>query len=259
VRIVGRDLKTQALRETEAGRVLLGAGVIPSTAIVQGSLGEWDRQFRLQDSFYFLVPLVRFEAVADLAQERLHTLAQAFILLRDRELVHFSVYGYNDLMVPSLRAAAGLAGAAVASRTLVCGGYLHSRISPGLRMTVRRGNEGRGYRILLTGEDSREAKQIARRAAWRLTRQSARLRAVCVAPAIRFLPPGRGFHSGGSFPMRRDRVSHTSDIEGRPFGFDRVHLIDASCLPSIPASTITLPVMANAWRIANLAADRGLA
>jgi len=259
VRIVGRDMKTQALRETEAGRVLLGAGVIPSTAIVLGSLGDLDRQFRLQDSFYFLVPLVRFAATPRLERERLHTLAQAFVLMRDRESIHFSVYGYNDLMRPSLRAAGGLAGAALASRMLVCGGYLHSRVSPGLRMTVRAGMEGRGYRILLTGEDSREAKQIARRAAWRLTRQSARLRAVCVAPAIRFPPPGRGFHSGGSFPMRRDRVSHTSDIEGRPFGFDRVHLIDASCLPSIPATTITLPVMANAWRIANLAADRGVA
>lgn len=258
VRIVGLDLQTQAARETEAGRVLLGAGVIPSTAILLGSLGDFDLPLRVQDSFYFLVPLVRFESTPGLEQEQLHTLAQAFILLRDRELIHFSVYGYNDLMGPSLRAAAGIAGAVLTSRMLVCGGYLHSRVSPGLRMTLRLGSDGRGYRILLTGEDSREAKQIARRAAWRLMRQSARLRAVCVAPAIRFPPPGRGFHSGGTFPMRRECARHSSDIEGRPFGFDRVHLVDSSCLPSIPATTITLPVMANAWRIANLAADRGL-
>jgi len=56
--------------------------------------------------------------------------------------------------------------------------------------------------------------------------------------------------------MQRERSAHTSDVEGRPFGFDRVHLVDASCLPSIPATTITLPVMANAYRVATLAASR---
>ena len=56
--------------------------------------------------------------------------------------------------------------------------------------------------------------------------------------------------------MRSERAPHTSDPEGRPFGFERVHIVDATCFTSIPATTITLPVMANAWRIANLAGDR---
>jgi choline dehydrogenase-like flavoprotein len=44
-----------------------------------------------------------------------------------------------------------------------------------------------------------------------------------------------------------------SDRLGRPFGLSRLHLIDASCLPAIPATTITLPVMANAHRIGSAA------
>ena len=111
-------------------------------------------------------------------------------------------------------------------------------------------------RVLLEGEESSAAIAIAKKAAWTLLRQAFRLRTLPIVPAMRFLPPGRGFHTGGSFPMRKQTVRHTSDIEGRPFGFDKVHLIDASCLPSIPATTITLPVMANAWRIASLAANR---
>jgi choline dehydrogenase-like flavoprotein len=35
---------------------------------------------------------------------------------------------------------------------------------------------------------------------------------------------------------------------------DRVHLVDASVLPSIPATSITFSVMANAHRIASTAA-----
>ena len=41
-----------------------------------------------------------------------------------------------------------------------------------------------------------------------------------------------------------------TDTLGRLPGLERVHLIDASVFPSIPATTITLSIMANAHRIA---------
>lgn len=255
VQIDGHDLETQKPRHFESDRVLLGAGVIPSTAILLNSLGHFDVKIRIQDSFYFLLPLLRLEGMSGVDRENLHTLAQAFVVMRDpavcAEFVHFSIYGYNDLMIPSLKASIGAAGGmnALASRVLVAGGYLHSKFSPGLWMTVQPGS------VHLEGEDSADAIAVARRAAMKLLRQSARLRAMPLIPAIRFPPPGRGFHAGGTFPMSRDPRRHMSDIDGRPHGFDRVHLIDASCLPSIPATPITLPVMANAWRIANRASE----
>jgi hypothetical protein len=256
VRIEGRDLSTQAPRSFEARRVLLGAGVIPSTAILLSSLGEFNVEIRLQDSFYFLLPLLRLAGAPEIERETLHTLAQAFLVMRDRAIcdpsIHFSIYGYNDLMIPSLKASIGALGGikALASRVLVAGGYLHSSLSPGLSLSLQQG------RVVLEGEPSAEAPALARKAAAKLLRHATRLRALPLIPAIRFTSPGRGFHTGGSFPMRKDPVRHTSDIEGRPYGFDRVHLVDASCLPSVPATPVTLPVMANAWRIANRAADR---
>jgi choline dehydrogenase-like flavoprotein len=48
-------------------------------------------------------------------------------------------------------------------------------------------------------------------------------------------------------------VRGQSDRLGRPAGWQRLHLIDASSLPAIPATTITFPVMANAHRIGALA------
>jgi hypothetical protein len=45
-----------------------------------------------------------------------------------------------------------------------------------------------------------------------------------------------------------------TDVMGRPQGLNRVHLIDSAVFPSIPATTLLLPIMANADRIASQAA-----
>ena len=65
--------------------------------------------------------------------------------------------------------------------------------------------------------------------------------------------PGRGFHTGGTFPMRAAPGPFEVDGLGRPHGFTRVHLVDSSIFPSLPATTITLSVMANAHRIGSAA------
>tara|TARA_B100001013_G_scaffold181209_1_gene109024 strand:- start:234 stop:398 length:165 start_codon:yes stop_codon:yes gene_type:complete len=50
--------------------------------------------------------------------------------------------------------------------------------------------------------------------------------------------------------MQKKKTKNLStDLLGRPKNFKRIHCIDASVLPSIPATTITLSVMANAYRI----------
>ena len=75
------------------------------------------------------------------------------------------------------------------------------------------------------------------------------MKAVPLSPALRTGEPGRGFHTGGTFPMRLNPGSFEVDLLGRPSGFSNVHLVDSSVFPSLPATTITLSVMANAHRI----------
>jgi len=60
-----------------------------------------------------------------------------------------------------------------------------------------------------------------------------------------------GYHFGASFPMQRiPRNPLDTDVLGRPFGWQRVHVVDTSVLPAIPATTVGLLTMANAYRIA---------
>jgi choline dehydrogenase-like flavoprotein len=76
------------------------------------------------------------------------------------------------------------------------------------------------------------------------------LKAIPIPKTLQILKFGRGFHTGASFPMRKSPSNFESDIYGRPYGLDRVHIVDSSAFLSIPATTITLTLMANAHRIA---------
>jgi choline dehydrogenase-like flavoprotein len=93
------------------------------------------------------------------------------------------------------------------------------------------------------------AKAVVRRVVRKLLWQAPRLGALPLPMLLQLGKPGRSFHAGGSFPMRSNPGSFETDIWGRPAGWRRVHAVDATVLPSIPATTITLTVMANAYRI----------
>lgn len=61
----------------------------------------------------------------------------------------------------------------------------------------------------------------------------------------------QGYHFGASFPMvvTPSNDNHT-DVLGRPFGWNRIHVVDTSVLPAIPATGVGVVTMANAYRIA---------
>jgi choline dehydrogenase-like flavoprotein len=62
----------------------------------------------------------------------------------------------------------------------------------------------------------------------------------------------KSYHFGGSFAHRQGAATaQSTDRYGRVAPWDRVHLIDGSVFPSIPSTTFTLTVMANAHRIAS--------
>ena len=74
-------------------------------------------------------------------------------------------------------------------------------------------------------------------------------------PAMRIGMSGRGYHAGGTFPMSRQPGEFESDVLGRPGGLKRVHVADATCFPTIPATNITLTLMAHAYRAAELCGE----
>jgi choline dehydrogenase-like flavoprotein len=133
-------------------------------------------------------------------------------------------------------------------RMIVMQGYLHSGDSPGMTLELK----ADGVRLL--GDDPAEGIARVRRLVRRLT-ANAHLLGMAPIPGLTQLGrPGKGNHVGGSLPMRHRPSELETDTMGRVPGWDRVHVVDSSVLPSLPATTVTLSVMANAHRIAAAAA-----
>lgn len=241
-------------------RVFLGAGVLNTTTILLRSLGMYDTPVQLRDSQYYLLPLLRLRGTADVMREPLHTLAQIFVEIFDSSIspysIHLQTYTYNELFRAPVLAALGpfrkiFPLEAFLGRLLLFQGYLHSSHSGSIIATLTHSQNG--DRLMLRALPNQEAKKRVRKLLLKLTRLAAHTGVIPLIPKLQMELPGSGYHSGGSFPMSAEPQAGETDILGRPYGLRRVHAIDSTILPSIPATTITYTVMANAYRIGSLA------
>lgn len=231
-----------------ADRVYLAAGVYNSTNILMRSLDI--AQVEILDSQYFLFPLLTAAKTPRLEQERLHTLAQIFMEIEDPKLapdnIHLQVYGYSNILDSTIAKRLGpLRGLRhlLLERMLVVQGFLHSDSSGRLLASLSDG------RLTVTPKPNPDVPKTLKRIVQYISRQAGKLRAFPLAPLLQETGPGRSYHSGGSFPMRESPRKGETDNLGRPAGWQRVHVVDASIFPTIPAATISLAIMANAYRI----------
>jgi choline dehydrogenase-like flavoprotein len=255
-----RSIEDGSKVSIEGDRVFVAAGVIASTKLLLESARALGKTLTIKDSQYFLLPLLRHHGTSGATRESLHTLAQVFIEIFDREVsehsVHLQVYTYNDLYRQAVQAVAGPAFPVVRpgldaflNRFLIIQGYLHSDLSGTISVSLEQAAGG-GTQLKLGGTVNPETKPALRRVARKLAASRGLLKASPMGPMLKVGEPGRGFHSGGTLPMREQPAEFETDKWGRPGGYERVHIVDSSVFPTITASTITLTVMANAHRIA---------
>lgn len=260
VTVFVHDINTRESSELHGSRVYLACGVLATTKILLESLEAFDQEVTLQDCYYFLLPLLRFRRSLGASQERLHTLSQVFLEIMDGKVsdktVHLQVYTYNELYSIALKGVLGPAYRLMAApmkmlieRLLLIQGYLPSEYSPSMRAMLCRDSDGGHSTLQLSTVQCENTAPMLKRVLGKLTSCCRLLGAVPVLPMLRTNQPGRGFHTGATFPMKARPGHLQSDVWGRPYGFNRVHAVDASVFPNIPATTITLSVMANAHRI----------
>ena len=252
--ITALDRPSRTPRSFTARRAYLAAGVIPTAQLLLRSQAAYDRPLLLQDSQYFLFPLLLAKRWPQVQQEQLYTLSQLFVELDQprlsRHTVHLQIYTYSDIIGLAIRKALGplgFLGRPLEERMVIIQGYIHSKESSAIAMTLRR-DAGKDF-LQLEPRLNPATPAIIKKILREMLKNARRLGGLVIPPMLQIAEPGRGFHNGGSLPMRSQPGEFESDVLGRPSGWSRLHVVDASVLPSIPATTITFSVMANAHRI----------
>jgi choline dehydrogenase-like flavoprotein len=240
----------------EAEHAYLGAGVLETARILMAS--GIAGTMTLRDSRQALVPFLHSWSSPRAPEQRpLTTLPQLFAAINRAEispyLIHAQTYTWNDHFPRDLIANYGrLPGGgpllrALARRLVVAQIFLHSEHSD--RITLRASADGR---LIAEAERNPAGADVMNAAVRHMSRMLRLAGLHALTFARRDGAPGSSFHVGGSLPMARTPRAGQSDTLGRPAGLDRLHVIDASVFPSVPATTITYSVMANAHRIATL-------
>ncbi|WP_319763590.1 GMC oxidoreductase [Maridesulfovibrio sp.] len=258
--IYGTDPKSgQALEPVRVKKAFLAAGVFSTTKIMLESLGIKEKSVRVLNSDQFYTPLFSMRGMPRVTEESLHAMCQIFLILRNKGLspytIHFSLYTYNQLYKQALDGilgpTAGLFSPFVKlflSRLFFSISYLHSSESSYLEARLK--NDAQGT-MVVNSVAAPEAIDVMNRGRMHLLKLSPYTGLVPVLGYKGQKIPGAGNHSGGSFPMKQNPKGLETDSLGRVPGFSNVHLVDASILSSVPATSITFSIMANALRIAD--------
>ena len=264
VSIYGESSGTGKRIQFEGNRLFLACGVLSTVKIVLNSLSAFADHLEILYQPYFLLPLLMRKNFRQIKEERLHSLAQIFIELTDpdisAETVHLQLYTYNNMMEAKLlqiakdvRPIRWLLEQQLLGRLLALQGYFAA--GPENRIQVVPIQTGGGLRLEPRADSGHDIGRSARKVAWKLMLNSFPLGVVSLVSMVHVGSAGDGNHLGGVFPMRKDPTGLESDAYGRIGPFTRIHIVDGSVLTSIPSSTITYTIMANAHRIGTAVSD----
>ena len=263
VSVITKEIATGRVCRFEADRVYVACGAIGTARLVANSLGLFDADLSMLESRQFILPLLSAHATEDPRQKRDFTLNQFNMIVApdgseiDISTLHF--YTFNPAFIDGLPSVLRARSAEwiqvqLLRRLTVAFGYLPSWNSPRLRIHVGSPSKHLSLPdIHISSEGAPPGhNQMLRAVMLRLLQAARLLDLYPVIPMLRLSPGGKSYHWGGSFPHVNNKSSiYSSDRLGRVGSWERIHLVDASVFPSVPAMTFGLTVMANAHRIAS--------
>lgn len=237
-----------------ADKLFLACGPLATTIIVLGSQQE-KQGLDILDSQYFIIPfislkpllstdeLANYHSSCQLMAEHVdetsapsRTHLQFYFYYEIFQRVVFHKFPFLKRFYPALMPIYRCLG--------VAQGFMHSDCSA--RMTLK--NAANGGFELYVSKKTPHVMKVLLPILWRLFKVGL----IPIFPALQIKLPGQSFHNGGSFPMQSAGGFLTTEPNGKLRGFSRVYIADSSAFPNIPATTITLTIMANAYRVGDI-------
>jgi ferredoxin len=263
VAAITREIATGRIRRFEADRIYVACGAMGTTRLVANSLGLFGVDLPMLESRQFILPLLSLRATEDPRNKRDFTLNQFNMIVApdggsvDISTLHF--YTFNSTFIDGLPSVLRARSAEriqvqLLRRLTVAFGYLPSWNSSRLRIHIGSRRDQLEFPDFHISSDAPPAGQsrMLRAVLLRLIQSARVLDLYPLIPMMRLSASGKSYHWGGSFPHATDRpVMFSSDTLGRVGPWERIHLVDASVFPTVPAMTFGLTVMANAHRIAS--------
>jgi choline dehydrogenase-like flavoprotein len=249
------DFNSKKPQTLKASQVFLACGALNTSHIMLSSSHN-PSSIKILESQHFMFPAFLYKRFKNIAQEKLHTLCQMYLKINKPELtsktIYLQIYTYMEHYEAEFKRLfkgfypyAKILLKPILERMIVLQGYLSSEDSGALALTQK--EDTTEVQLMPQPKSQKDIKALLRF----LFRKSFLLGFIPIGLMLKISKLGRSNHYGGSFPMSTKTQQAHTDIWGRPYGYTRVHLVDASIFPSIPASSITLTIMANAYRIAS--------
>lgn len=242
-----------ARRQLRAAALVLAAGTIATTHLVFRSLGWFGRRVQLLTNPAAAIAFVVPQFIGRARPEQSFSLGQLFYRLRSETASASGViYGADalplDLFAKRLalsRPAALRVAHALAPALIISSLYLPGSFS---RNTISAHRDDAEHRLSIEGIENAEARMEFRKILTRLRRNMRRLGAIALPGSTSFLPAGADAHYAGTLPMGGTAPLATTpegELKDRP----NLFIVDGSVLPHLPATHLTLTIMANADRI----------
>lgn len=258
VHIVCRNVKTLDLERLVVDRVFLAAGCVSSSKILMSSSGIADARVTVKRSGGFIrLYLVKERLESHWPDTNTQSALTLGFVHRNR-WAHQQIAQANDLLFSYLRvpgrdaykkSRSSVVSKFVAEQLIFVLSQLHSDFGSHYELQLTKDSNS-NYQVsseyVIPTKSKRVNSEIDK-----TIRKALRNENLLGLPGLRFdSMQSAGFHLGCSFPMVSDvRNWNETDILGRPFGWERTHVVDSSIFPSIPGTGIGLLSMAFAYLI----------
>lgn len=266
--VVAESLPDGVVHEIAADKFVLAAGTLSSSRIFMDSVlketGEIIKLAGLMDNRQILIPFINLSMIGEKYNPESYQYHQIAMGIEPEQLGEEYVHGQittlkSALIHPILQnIPLDLRSAIAMFRNVRAGlGVINVNLSDNRRennfVTLQKDDSSERPNLFINYSPASNQKTVIKKAVKAVKNFLWRLGCIVPPKMMHVRPMGASVHYAGTIPMSTEKLSLTSSSHCQSHDFDNLYFVDGTTFPFLPAKNITLTLMANAIRVADLA------